>query len=164
VAHIDKVFARAERVTVWLGEAIDDSDLAMDKIPHLSKHFRKTDLAIIRDLGPEHACLRPSEHPVWLALNSLLDQELFQRFCIVQEAVLAKQLVFLCGQKTVTYEQFLAVNASMTTSGQIHWSRRTTRWVAMKNDILVPIEHARQHYHQTRKYSDLIFSVLNLSD
>jgi hypothetical protein len=89
-----EIFRAASRVNIWLGEASNDSDLAMAFIPQIS--VVKVDL-LARD---------PMVGASWKALANLMRRPWFTRRWIVQELAFAKQAVLLCGSLEVDWTSF----------------------------------------------------------
>ena len=95
------VYGEAERVCVWLGDASDESDMAIDFMKDIVKDLWKIDemckpkLQDGRETGP-----------CWKALFSLIMRPWFSRRWIVQEIALAKDGIIYCGFKTISWRQF----------------------------------------------------------
>jgi len=103
VKNMYRVFRQASRVIVWLGLASSDSDLAMTTIPRIwakLKPLSETGFEELQD-NQVYCVLPPDNDHFWEALCRLGSRPWFQRLWIVQEAALASQLVFLCGQRSV---------------------------------------------------------------
>jgi hypothetical protein len=137
VAQMYKIFSAAARVIVWLGPAQDNSDLIMDQIPALSDLFRhsKAEEVYVR---PELGSIGFPEcnDPVWQALDSLLGRGWFRRLWIVQEAVKAKELIFLCGNKFVSGEQFKDMKIPIASHRYLQTPSKHSKLGFPKEDIL----------------------------
>ena len=125
VTQMGDVYTYADQVVVWLGEAEDESDMALEMMPSLADSFWA-----VRDHGWESKSIddivslgfpHPSD-PVWLATIMIFGRPWFQRLWIVQEIVLARHSVFLCGERQVEWAHvvnFAEAMASSQFGGQI---------------------------------------------
>jgi len=86
--------ASATEVWIWLGEAGEDSDAAMDYI----RNIEKLDFEDPNYSPPPAA---------WKAINLLWSRPWFERLWVVQEALLARKATFNCGQQTVDLDCFV---------------------------------------------------------
>jgi hypothetical protein len=102
VKIIGQIFSNANRVLVWLGDAENNSDLAMECLPSVVASMPAT--AAIPDLFGETANRLPVEDdPVWQALYALFNRPYFRRGWVIQEIVLAKEIDVLCGNKVISW-------------------------------------------------------------
>ena len=92
------VYARAENVCIWLGEADSEghSDDAMDFIPDIM------DFAVLDTLAKDK-----EQAKKWYALSELMRDRWFSRRWIVQEISLAKKASVHCGAKSVQWLDFV---------------------------------------------------------
>lgn len=98
VTLIRSIYSTAQHVIVWLGPEADGSDVVMDYVDH---NF----------VGKESASLtRNDETPfnVAQAVGSLLGREYWSRLWIIQELVLGKDALVVCGQKVVPWSGFVS--------------------------------------------------------
>lgn len=105
VALMKDVYKSAMRVLIWLGNAADDSDMAMDNAVELTEKLTTVGEHIDRDYLISYG-LEPKDHPIWGALGHLYQRTWFERLWVVQEAVLAEALVVLCGAKWIDWQIF----------------------------------------------------------
>jgi hypothetical protein len=92
VRRLGKIFAAAQHVCIWLGEAADDGDLAMDFIPEIL-NFDAFD-RLVRD---------ETKKQYWLALAKLVAREWFTRRWVVQEMALARNAIVFCGDRQIPW-------------------------------------------------------------
>ncbi|KAL1646839.1 hypothetical protein SLS58_002974 [Diplodia intermedia] len=88
VGIMPSIYREATRVVVYLGEAADESDRAMDYI-HLDKwqdDWRKT-------VPP-------------VAVQKLLERPWFSRIWVLQEVYMAKSVTVMCGEKSLPWEPY----------------------------------------------------------
>ncbi|KAM7203093.1 Heterokaryon incompatibility protein (HET) domain containing protein [Rhypophila sp. PSN 637] len=85
-----RIFSYAASVLIFLGEADDDSDLAMDYIRDL--HSPDTNWALDEST---------SKGQVYNAVRRLFARPWFRRVWIIQEALMAREATVVCGQENV---------------------------------------------------------------
>jgi hypothetical protein len=109
VPLMGEIYENAKRTLVWLGDAADDSDLAMDSLPGL--------LNIVQTMEPNefrpHVSAWPDillkyrlpavGEPVWHALQALFSRQWFYRLWTLQEVVLARDPIVLCGSRYIDW-------------------------------------------------------------
>jgi hypothetical protein len=98
------IFTRFEYAFPWLGEADEDSDLAMDciaKIASLSGEERGT--SFIANLTQENPFC---EAAPWVAIHRLFRRDFWSRVWIFQELVLPDNLIVGCGSKSLPWSIF----------------------------------------------------------
>jgi hypothetical protein len=84
----------ATDVWIWLGEAEDNSDAAMDYIRD------------IRAIDFDDPTYSPPPD-TWKAIKLLWNRPWFERLWVVQEALLAQKATFNCGQQSVDFDEFV---------------------------------------------------------
>jgi hypothetical protein len=107
VRMMGDIYRQAAFVTVWLGEASGDSNLAMDFIGELNRDLtslRRNSVSMASFENLERYGIRPMSDPAWTALTTLLSRPWFRRIWIVQEAVLGRQVTVSCGTKSVPWD------------------------------------------------------------
>lgn len=114
---MSKIYSRARGVVMWLGEEGDDSQLAMDLIRRWGKGVL-TAMETDRDACYKNslkACLpfidNPFDKRSLEALGCLLKRDYWRRVWIIQEVVLAKSRIMLCGNAMVYHENFYVAYA-----------------------------------------------------
>ncbi|KAE9366452.1 HET-domain-containing protein [Stipitochalara longipes BDJ] len=95
VPMMGKIYHEARSVIIWLGEAGEDSDLALSFIP------RVTDLSQF-----DQIIKNPSSTREWYALSRLMNRPWFSRRWVVQELAFAKEAKLLCGSGEVDWTLF----------------------------------------------------------
>jgi hypothetical protein len=102
------IYKQAKRVLIWLGEAANDSDLAMDGIDDLTRKI----LAVEPD-GCQEVCstqdlkcvgLPDINDPIWNALRVIQLRSWCFRLWTLQEAFVAAEAIVLCGTKNMPWE------------------------------------------------------------
>ena len=111
------IYRQAKLVVVYLGEASDDSDIAMDFILEHAKGLGGTPTG----LGPGII-----SSPQQRAIDHILERPYFERVWIQQEVKFAPHIEILCGDKFITWQQlsttafYVNVNKKMYAQGIRH--------------------------------------------
>jgi hypothetical protein len=101
VSRMGDIYRTAHQVLAWLGPAEQNSDLAMDSLENLSKALPPL-FAPPEDNKFEAFRLPRRDSPVWSGLGYLFCRTWFGRLWTFQEAVLASNLLIVCGRKTIS--------------------------------------------------------------
>jgi hypothetical protein len=116
VPRMGKIYQSASRTIVWLGEAGDDSDLAMEGLyPLLGALSKVTDDD--DELGLQS--LPEPESPISLALGRLFDRSWFHRLWTMQEAAFSDHLVVTCGRKSIEWAAFPKLLEELSRAGRL---------------------------------------------
>lgn len=110
VPLMGRVYENAARTLVWLGESADDSDLAMDRMYELTQAMLG-----VEDPGQILYSLSHSEDiakynlpsisdPIWQAVRSIQLRSWFFRLWTLQEIVLSKNPLLICGTKFISWD------------------------------------------------------------
>ncbi|MCJ1282264.1 hypothetical protein MMC26_001587 [Xylographa opegraphella] len=112
VSCMGEVYENATRTLVWLGEADDSSDLAMDNMESLTQKLlavKDPNSLTVRQRLANYG-LPPPDDPKWEALKSLQQRPWLFRLWTLQEIVLAKDAVLLCGCKSTSWDAVVALH------------------------------------------------------
>ena len=111
---MQKIYAKAKCVWIWLGESENDSDNAMPFVPVLVSRLRDfltprehdtvLSLSLLARIG-----LPDWGSSIWTALGHLLTRPYFERVWVVQEVVYAQDAVVVCGGETLPWASFLGL-------------------------------------------------------
>ena len=109
VSLMSKIYASAEQVIVWFGEEEESDALAFETAKRLKNYFRheNANTDTLEDLWRSNDMdhdLPVFGSPGWAALGSLLSKRWFQRVWVVQEVVMAKQALVLCGTLSLHWQ------------------------------------------------------------
>jgi hypothetical protein len=107
VSRMGDIYRKAHQVVAWLGPSGQDSDLAMDWFERLSVALPRIQFP---PLPPEFGKygLPEVDDTVWPAIGYLFRRPWFGRLWTFQEAVLASDLLMICGRKTISSEILIA--------------------------------------------------------
>ena len=116
VLIMSRIYRRATRVLVWLGESQDESDMLIDLLTNAKGDFGP--------IFPSHGQLhRPrlelSEERIWVVRDALLafcNRPYWRRVWIIQEILSATSLELLCGTKKLAWSYFGAALSSLETT------------------------------------------------
>jgi hypothetical protein len=104
------LYSQASSVIVWLGEAENDSDLAMRMI-EVWAAFRSAMFHLSPSEIMNAMCLLFVPR-AWKAINRLFKRPFWRRIWVQQEIILGRQVVLTCGLRCVRWEAFdFAVSA-----------------------------------------------------
>jgi Heterokaryon incompatibility protein (HET) len=118
VPLMGKIYQQAARTLIWLGEAADGSGLAIYSIPSLTQKMailRKSQVnhvEVLMDLGNHD--LPSKDHPVWKALQKFQQRPWFYRLWTLQEIVLSKDPVIICGNRSISWNALRALHREAT--------------------------------------------------
>jgi hypothetical protein len=94
------IYHEADRTLIWLGEASQGSDDAMDLIPRIVKSYQLHSTQSWLSVSDWPNLGLPSiTDPVWIAFGHLMRRPWFHRTWTLQEAAIARDVVVLCGAK-----------------------------------------------------------------
>jgi hypothetical protein len=127
VQLMGEVYSRASEVLIWLGDAVGDSDLAMDFMLNTSSRHSGCPIlnrqtadrgdygAMSCELDPCHWRMEFSE-----ALLQLCSRGYWCRVWILQEVMLAQELTMICGSKRLPSSIFFQYIRSPIIEGNHH--------------------------------------------
>jgi hypothetical protein len=90
-----KIYSGAQQVIVWLGEAADESDLAIKGLPSIVEGMAKFDGLVTPSDVP--FLLTDDARRLFKAISHLTHRSWFCRTWVIQEVALAKKILVLCG-------------------------------------------------------------------
>jgi hypothetical protein len=102
-----EIYRKAHKVFIWLGEAADDSDRAIEFVKQMS----------IRDIG-EHVADKGLVQS-WRALATLMRRPWFTRRWIVQEVAYAETALLCCGTYQIPWTRFCEAVALFTRNADL---------------------------------------------
>ncbi|KIW01575.1 uncharacterized protein PV09_07049 [Verruconis gallopava] len=96
VPMMSSIYGNATKVCVWIGEADEDSDTAIDFIQQ----------EVLRLQAFDSLCESPAATPKWRAMLNLMKRDWFERRWVVQEIALANSAELYCGTKSISWKDF----------------------------------------------------------
>lgn len=113
VPFMGKVYSNAARTLIWLGEADStDSDLAVDNIETLTQkllNVKNPKTLSIQQRLTENDLPLP-EDQIWEAIKILQLRPWFFRLWTLQEIVLSKDAILMCGHKSLPWNSLVALH------------------------------------------------------
>lgn len=97
----------ATETIAWLGEAFEDSNLAVDFLKILGRIFGSRDLTDVSVLSGRTVlnCTKTNlSSPEWAALDRHLSRPWFRWMWVVQEVALSKHLRIFCGDREFAWD------------------------------------------------------------
>ncbi|KAF2104442.1 HET-domain-containing protein [Rhizodiscina lignyota] len=101
-----KIYTRAKKVFVWLGEEREGDPDDLDVSADGGAAFRFIDTRVLRLRHFDHLVKNEDTHNDWNNMVELMKREWFSRRWVVQEIALAKDAVILCGSQRINWEDF----------------------------------------------------------
>lgn len=106
------IYVSAHIVLLWLGPSTKGSDLAMDSIAPLDESIGVLPQSrFARDAIPSR--LPGQDDPFWAALVDLYARPWYDRLWVLQEAILAKDVEVLCGNRSMHWAAFASFATKM---------------------------------------------------
>ncbi|KAH8716769.1 heterokaryon incompatibility protein-domain-containing protein [Phaeosphaeriaceae sp. PMI808] len=96
VQMMSRIYTRAQKVCIWLGEDSDESELAFN--------FIREEITQLRNFDKISSDKNYSDK--WRALMMLMQREWFSRRWVVQEISLAKKAKIYCGPYSIQWKEF----------------------------------------------------------
>ena len=91
IGLLPDIFREAESVFGWVGEQSEDSHLAIEKLRSIKRPSKQKSISTF-------------SAEVWGALSRLFSRSWFERSWIVQEVILARDLVIVCGNDKLRWD------------------------------------------------------------
>ena len=126
VLRMGHIYQRASSVLVWLGDSLPETGLALDVLQELRKiPFQRLEemqrLSITSDSTYNTLGIRRISEREWRAFVGFSRRSYFNRVWVVQEAIFARRLIFLCGEFCFPTETLSIVGKILVLSG---WSQQ----------------------------------------
>lgn len=102
VSQMQDIFARATRCLAWLGAAHDTTSLAFDTLQNSSVIYKTRDGAGI----PKYVAQDKDERAA--AVEEVLSRPWFARIWILQEVVVAAEVIVRCGTYEIQWDMFVS--------------------------------------------------------
>ena len=106
------VYVSAHKVLLWLGPSTKGSDLAMDSIVPLDESIGMLPQSRFAHDGIRSR-LPGQDDPFWPALVDLYTRPWYDRLWVLQEAILAKDVEVLCGNRSMHWAPFASFASKM---------------------------------------------------
>jgi hypothetical protein len=122
---VPQIYSSASRVVSYLGEKEGRSDLALQ----LHEKIGMTDFSSLpqKKVTPEWleaSGLPAFGDPAWAALEAFWRRPWFRRIWVVQEFVLAQDILMICGEWEGSWKNFISATEKMMEFNLLRWSTR----------------------------------------
>lgn len=160
VRIMDKIYSQAAETIVWLGAADEYTPAAVDTIRRVAAYptaaFVQSEVNPFRRQDPEDYAQSNLPYTSWMdwcSLAALLKRQWFSRLWIIQETILSRNLVLLCGEHQIAWIDLVRAARNIEARCQaLGWSPSTM--FLQIHEVAVPLEHNllrlaewRDHYH-----------------
>lgn len=99
------IYGNAENVAVWLGEAPEGMQHALDLIPSIQNGLNNIDgIFLVNQANFESHGLPEVSSPVWQTLGAIFGSSWFERLWTLQEVVLGRKLKFQMGSYLLDWD------------------------------------------------------------
>ena len=107
------IYVSAHKVLLWLGPSTEGSDLAMDSIAPLDESIGVLPYGRFDRDGIRSRLLPGQDDAFWPALVDLYGRPWYDRLWVLQEAILAKDIEVLCGNRSMPWAGFASFATKM---------------------------------------------------
>ncbi|KAI2635778.1 heterokaryon incompatibility protein-domain-containing protein [Hypomontagnella submonticulosa] len=104
IYRMGEIYSKAEKVFIWLGPTANNSDVALENMGRMLDEVLAINQAILsrQDIPDDTVAVINADHGKMY--GHLLSRQWFRRLWTVQEALLARKLVVMCGYREVDFE------------------------------------------------------------
>ncbi|KAK4235291.1 heterokaryon incompatibility protein 6, OR allele [Achaetomium macrosporum] len=153
VAMMDRVYAQAGKVVSWLGE----SDFQIDGAVRLLGRLKDVPLGRVTSPNFDVAQLvKDIPNDDWLALGALVSRPYFKRAWIVQEIAMAKELLIVCGDYELRWDDLAHCSAILETSRAWTMLSRYASVFRSVQDHVAPDGQRRESLHYGGQLAALV--------
>jgi hypothetical protein len=103
---MQEIYTKCQECLIWLGESTPEAELAIDAIPRITHQLKLHDAVQVWEMEGIHV---PSsgvpDSPLWKGFVKLFSRPWFKRVWTFQEAVLPDIVMFLCGNRLMTFAE-----------------------------------------------------------
>lgn len=116
IAMMADIYMRAERALIWLGQASDQSDVAMEFFPIFVEMVRRNEDTnqLVSECIPRNGSLAK-------CLAHMFSRSWFSRLWTLVEAAFARDALVCCGQKSFSYRILEAFQDNLAQEHSRHW-------------------------------------------
>ncbi|KAK4234443.1 heterokaryon incompatibility protein-domain-containing protein [Achaetomium macrosporum] len=160
VRIMDKIYKTAAHTIIWLGRADQYTQAAADTIARVAAYprdaFAASGVRPFRRQDPEvyaKSSLPYTSWMDWCSLAALLKRQWFSRVWIIQETILSRSIVLLCGKHVISWADLVSAARNIEARcALLGWS--PSIMFLQVHEIAVPLEHNvlrladwRDYYH-----------------
>lgn len=130
-----EIFRAAHWVPAWLGEERDSSGRAMDCLHEMVA-------------AASTAVRLPEESAMWDSISKLFGRPWFQRAWVVQELVLAPQVVVFCGNHWAPWDEIYEAAKICTRESSTHSATGVMKHIVMNASAILSLGDLRRSYQE----------------
>ena len=168
VPLMGKIYTAAVRTVVWLGESTPQIEEALKASGALLSVLSKAPEVIALDERMMSSYgLPPVESQFWESLGHVLARSWFSRLWVLQEAVLAREIIFICGNTGIDFDILVNVVEGLEKISLTALPLFNTKIEHCPRGIVSPmtISGLRKHFVQSpRKCIEFTVLLLSSSD
>lgn len=128
---MSRIYQRATNTAIWLGEAGEGSDVAIELLEEVNIRLQFTTEDDIDPKEFNRIGLPKPDSQDWHALWKLLSRKWFTRVWIIQEVILSRDPWVACGDSLITWENLSSGCMQLVTTGISAWLRKkAVEWAA----------------------------------
>lgn len=120
VAAMRNIYLNAEKVIVWLGANEDESEMVLQNMDAFLEWGLKVQTSGLTPENEGWPLLNPPPDNLCFALGRFLARPWFHRVWVVQEMLLAREAVLVCGNRFVDWDVFCRAVLLMNENGLAH--------------------------------------------
>jgi hypothetical protein len=158
VRIMDKVYSKAAHTIIWLGRADEYTPAAAETIKRVAAYpkdaFVRSEVKPFRNSDSEvyAKCNLPyTSWMDWCSLAALLKRQWFSRLWIIQETILSRSLVLLCGKHEISWADLVGAARNIEARCQVLGWSPSTMFIEI-DQIAVPLEDNVVSLAQWRDY------------
>lgn len=146
VKLMGQIYRQANATIVWLTEGSNNANAAIELLSQLANRRHE-----LRHGYKKRGKLMPADlvdHPGWKPLEGLLDLPWWRRVWTLQEFILAKDLTFYCGPRSISRNEFRRGLHALELCGPLEQYIRTAAWTTAWNlrRLIQWYEHDQNRY------------------
>jgi hypothetical protein len=172
VQMMRNIYANAGKVLVWLGEPTEESSTAIHLLEDLSGLFKDQNI-----FNPDAESIS-ADADLWRPVTNLFRRPFWSRGWIIQEIALARQVIFFCGRRSISWLMLdLALCSFIIRLNHTHLGYRNEvyqRIISLKlerQDWSTPgihirfpdLLHKQRLYREVSDPRDIIYSMVGLA-
>ncbi|KAL3605229.1 hypothetical protein FPOAC2_00171 [Fusarium poae] len=148
-----RIYAQAKHVYIWLGQDVDDSDLAMAFLDSCSKQKLKR-----RGLGYRSPWSRQEGR----ALTHLFNQPYWRRMWIIQEIIYAQDITIWCGSRSCEWSAAESLYLKMKSLEDENWQTHHEYVVQVLQSSAAVMIWQRAHWRHPDTTAPSLLTLINI--
>jgi len=105
IAAMPRIYSQAQEVLCWLGAEADGSGRLVDSLPSMAQRARQEFHPQFEKRGHKgNVSISIEDDELWISIIPFFLRPWFHRLWVVQEILMARELVLVCGKKTISWD------------------------------------------------------------